>query len=335
MRLREIPRGWIFALKLLVSTSLVIWIVKDVDFNAVVEVLQQASIPILCLAFLLFLLGYILTAIRWRFLMSIHGVDPPLSVLVQSFMVGIFFNNLLPSTIGGDISRMYDVWRIVKDRVSAVSVILVDRFFGILALILWASLAVVVTPEIRTISVVVGPVLMILALALVVAAMIFGRPRRVALPLIERLRYFCARGPGYLEGPVGKFLNAFGPYYKHNRVLLKALGVSLILQANVIFHFWLVAWALHIEISIFAMCAIIPCALIIMLLPISVNAIGVREVTFVYFLGFFGVSNENAVVFAWIAFLFVIAQGLLGGVVFALRRSPPDLSQHPQTADRS
>ena len=109
--------------------------------------------------------------------------------------------------------------------------------------------------------------------------------------------------------------------------------VSLLLQLNVIFHFWLIGQAMHLDVSFFAMCVIIPCALMIMMLPISVNAIGVREVTFIYFLSFFGVSAENALVFAWIAFTFVLFQGLLGGIVFAFRRTPPDLSQHATTPE--
>ena len=319
-------RFWLFALKLVVSGGLLTWIVKDVDFSEVGAVMKNADIALLTFAFCLFFLGYLLTALRWRSLMSIHGVKPPLLVLVQSFMVGIFFNNLLPSTIGGDVSRMYDAWRIAKDKVSAVSVVLVDRFMGVLALILWASAAVCVSPEIRSIPAVTVPVLVVLAAALCLAALIFGRPRRLLASLTDLAGRLVSKGPSFLRGPAGKIMAAFGPYYDHNRVLLKALMVSLALQLNVIVHFWLIGKALNIEISLLAMCVIIPCSLMIMMLPISINAIGVREATFVYFMSFFGVNGEQAVVFAWIAFCFVLFQGLLGGIVFALRRAPPDLS---------
>ena len=120
-----------------IRCALVAWIVQDVDFSEIGGVLQQSNVTLLVFAFGLYFLGYFLTAVRWRLLISIHRVQPPLLVLVQSFMVGIFFNNFLPSTIGGDVSRMYDVWRIAKDKSSAVSVVLVDRFLGVTALILW------------------------------------------------------------------------------------------------------------------------------------------------------------------------------------------------------
>lgn len=320
-------RSWLLFFKLVVSVALVIWIVKDVDFADVGVVLTRTNVVFLVFAFFLFFVGYFLTAIRWRLLMSIHGVRPPLSVLVQSFMVGIFFNNFLPSTIGGDVSRMYDVWRIGKDKTSAVSVVLVDRFMGILALILWAVLALMISPPIRSVPEIYVPILVVFCAAICLAAFIFGRPRRMITMLTSQLSHIVAKGPSYIERPVSKILRASGPYYEDNAVLFKALLVSLLLQLNVIFHFWLIGQAMGIEVAFSAMCVIIPCALMIMMLPISVNAIGVREVTFVYFMSFFGVSDEKALVFAWIAFTFVLFQGLLGGIVFALRRAPPDLSQ--------
>jgi len=322
----------LFFLKLAVSIALVGWIIRDVDFSEVARVLQGSSVPVLVFAFGLYFIGYLLTAIRWRLLISIHGVRPPLLVLVQSFMVGIFFNNFLPSTIGGDVSRMYDVWRIAKDKSSAVSVVLVDRFLGVMALILWATVALLVSPEIRSLSTVYIPVLAVLGAAVAVAMFIFGRPRPLVAGLMSGLRHLASRAPSFAGRPIAKILNAFGPYYSHNAILIKALLVSLLLQLNVIIHFWLVTVALGIDVSFLAVCVIIPCVLMITMLPISINAIGVREVSFVYFMGLFGVSDENALVFAWVAFTFVIAQGLLGGIVFALRHAPPDLSQQGQPA---
>jgi uncharacterized protein (TIRG00374 family) len=324
-------RVLLFAVKLAVSVALVAWIIQGVDFSEIGRVLQRSNVSLLVFAFGLYFLGYFLTAVRWRLLISIHGVRPPLLVLVQSFMVGIFFNNFLPSTIGGDVSRMYDVWRIAKDKSSAVSVVLVDRFLGVTALILWATVALLVSPEIRSQSTVTIPVLVVLALAVALVMLIFGRPRAMVAGLMSAMRRLAARAPSFAGKPIGKILNAFGPYYSHNRVLVKALLISLLLQLNVIIHFWLVAVALEIDLSLFAMCVIIPCILMITMLPISINAIGVREVSFVYFMGLFGVSDENALVFAWIAFTFVIVQGFLGGVVFALRRAPPDLSEKDQS----
>ncbi len=57
-----------------------------------------------------------------------------------------------------------------------------------------------------------------------------------------------------------------------------------------------------------------------MMLPISVNGIGLRENTFFFFLGIFGIIKSNAIAFAWIEFSFILIQGIIGGLIYALRK---------------
>lgn len=60
-----------------------------------------------------------------------------------------------------------------------------------------------------------------------------------------------------------------------------------------------------------------------MMLPVSANAIGLREGAFVFFFSSYGVSTERAGAFAWLAYGTVLLLGLVGGVVYALRRDSP------------
>ena len=68
-------KALIFSLKLLVSVLLVTWIVKDVDFYEIGEVLKHSNIPLLIFAFCMYFVGYVLTAIRWRLLISIQAIQ--------------------------------------------------------------------------------------------------------------------------------------------------------------------------------------------------------------------------------------------------------------------
>src|SRR5690606_28322746 len=65
---------------------------------------------------------------------------------------------------------------------------------------------------------------------------------------------------------------------------------------------------------------IIPAALLVMMAPVSINGIGLREGAFAFFFGLFGVGRAEAVAFAWIAYGLLLIQGLLGGLVYAFRR---------------
>ncbi len=111
-------------------------------------------------------------------------------------------------------------------------------------------------------------------------------------------------------------------------MLLSALLLSVVFQAATVIHYYLIAAALNLPISLLAFFVIVPLAIIIMMLPVSINAIGLREGAFVFFFASYGVSTERAVAFAWLVYGTVLLLGIVGGVVYALRsESPPEGSR--------
>jgi hypothetical protein len=102
--------------------------------------------------------------------------------------------------------------------------------------------------------------------------------------------------------------------------LVKALVLSMLLQVNVIIHYYLIALALGLSLPFYSFFLIIPLATVIMMVPISVNAIGIRENVFAFFFAPFGILVPQAVAFAWLAYGMVLIQGVLGGIVYGLRR---------------
>jgi hypothetical protein len=65
---------------------------------------------------------------------------------------------------------------------------------------------------------------------------------------------------------------------------------------------------------------VVPIAVFVMMVPISINAIGVREAIFVFIFSQYGVAEEQSLLVGLIAYGFSLLQGILGGIVFALRR---------------
>jgi hypothetical protein len=82
----------------------------------------------------------------------------------------------------------------------------------------------------------------------------------------------------------------------------------------------LIGKALHLPIGLGTFFLVIPLALFIMLVPISINAVGVREWAFVFLLGLYGVAKPDALAMAWISYAFMVIQGIGGGLVYAFRR---------------
>jgi len=231
-------------------------------------------------------------------------------------MVALFFNNFLPSTVGGDAMRVYDSWRFGGSKTRAVAVVFTDRIFGMLALMVIATLAAMMSEDVAKIA----PNLywwlgLTLAGLMVVVGVIFFTDKLSRL-LLKGL----ANAPVTILRKLGeKLTDVVQAFHGRHDVAVKALGLSILLQVNVIIHFYLIGYALQLSVPMLAFFVIIPIAIVIMMLPVTINGIGIRESVFVFFLGTYGVAQVDAVAFAWISFGFVITQGVVGGIVYALR----------------
>ena len=304
-------------LKISLSIALILWITQGVALDSVFAVITESSASLLILAFSLFFVGYVIAAFRWRTLIRVQDGDAPIFFLVRSFMVALFFNNFLPSTVGGDVVRMYDSWRLGNTKSDAVTVVLVDRFLGVIVLFCFALLALVfdetVASEVPFITAWVTAGLAGMGIA---TWLVLKIPVSITQRLSSAKSGVMARIGGILE----KVHRSFQAYRQARSAVLRALGLSVLLQVNVVVHFILVARAVGIDVPAESMFLIIPVAVFVMMVPISINAIGVREAVFVFLLSLYGVQSVEALAFAWIAYSFTLLQGVLGGLVFALRR---------------
>ena len=228
----------------------------------------------------------------------------------------MFFNQFLPSTVGGDTVRAYDSYRLGKNKANAVSVIIVDRFLGLLILLLFASVAIFYLTDL---SVKISFIYLWIAGAIVIASLtilIIFFPSKKILHWLDNIQVpVINKFTKIFRSIVDSFLQ----FKKHKKALFKALLISLLLQTNVIIYYFLISHSLVFGIELTYFFLIIPLSIFIMMLPISINGIGLRENVFFLFLSNFAIGSSEAVAFAWIEFSFVIILGLIGGIVYSLR----------------
>jgi uncharacterized membrane protein YbhN (UPF0104 family) len=286
-------------LRLAVSAVLIAWILSRTPFREVAAAFRSADLRFVLLAFALNPLGYLASVRRWRLLIRAQGGDATLPFLVRSFLVGVFFNNLLPSTIGGDTVRAMDISRAGGartgvGRAKAVAIVFVDRFVGLLALMLFAALSVLVSGRLtERVPALYAWVLGGAAVLGLIAGLLFVLPKIVATR-------FSFHWPG--------------------SVLARAFAWSLFLQTLVVLNGYFLSRALHVPIPLPAFFLIVPLALFVMMLPVSINAIGVRENVWAFFFAAFGVPAALGVAVAWLDYGLVLLQALVGGLVYAGRR---------------
>src|SRR5690606_21312134 len=114
-----------------------LWLLLSrVDLGRLWQTARTASPAWMAGALGLYLLMCVMSAWRWRILLRAQHVLVPIGMLTTSFLVATFFNNFLPSNIGGDVVRLGDTARAAGSKTLATTVVLLDRGIGLLGLIL-------------------------------------------------------------------------------------------------------------------------------------------------------------------------------------------------------
>ena len=123
----------VMGVKLAVSIVLLVVLFERVDMPSLWSSARRASIPWLLAAFALNTPVVIAGTWRWRLLLEAQQIDLPPRRLLGSFLVASFFNNFLPSNIGGDVIRIKDTARAAGSKTLATTIVAVDRTLGLLA----------------------------------------------------------------------------------------------------------------------------------------------------------------------------------------------------------
>jgi uncharacterized protein (TIRG00374 family) len=325
-------KAGLITFKVIISIGLISWLLSRADLSQIWQTIQSANMGLLILAFAMFYIAYFITSKRWQLLLAALDVPARLTTLVQSFAIAIFFNNFLPSTIGGDAFRIYDSYRLGAGKARAVAVIFIDRIIGLSALLILAFVASLIAGEVAA-QIPLLRLFLVAAVAgiAILAWIVFGNGGKALLALTK------GDNPVFkiAHRIMDKLYSGFHLFQGRSDVMFKAIGLSLLLQTNVVIHCLIIVAALHIEVPTIALFIIIPLSYLIMTAPISINGIGLRESVFVFFFGLYGVSQEQALAFAFVSFGMILAQGVVGGIVFMLRRSESaSVQSHSKTPQK-
>jgi uncharacterized protein (TIRG00374 family) len=308
------------SIKVVISAALIAWIIQGVELSEIFAIIGSANIFILLFAFVFKLIGYYISAIRWRILLRAQGADAPIPFLVSSYFVGFFLNNILPSSIGGDVVRIYDSWRAGTNRPTAVIVVFVDRFLGSIALLFFILATLLIPIQLPAgLPVSRAAIFAVTVSMIALCWFIFVAPRTLS-KFIGRLNLPIL---GKLNATLVKIADAFDIFQQKRGALLNSMLLSIALQVNVVLYHYIVAESLNLSVPFYSYFITIPLYTLITTLPISINGIGVRENLFIFFFALFGVPRTEALAYSWLLYGILIVQGLLGGLVYALRRDLP------------
>ncbi len=310
--------------KILVSIVLLGYLFTKTDTQALVARVRNGDTLLLALAALLYLVVIGLSTWRWGVLLKGQGYPAPLRQLSASYLVATFFNNFLPSNIGGDLIRVRDGKQLTGSTTSSLAIVAIDRILGFGALYLLAVVAYTLADEQE--RQLAGARLILLALALVFGAIayIYFMPG-TAGGLMQRTGLI--KLP-WLRERFETVQSAVHVYRAQMRAVWLAFASSVGLQTLLVLYYFVVAHALGIRLPFSACFLMIPLCSLIQAVPISFNGWGVREGVFILYFRQLGLADarntDNALAFSLLGAGLIVLLSLSGALVWTARGRYPD-----------
>ena len=314
---RKNKKAIFLVIRIAISASLIAYLIKTQikSFSDIVEILKSSDKVLLLLSLSTHALGTYITAVRWKALLKTQKVKLGTATLSVTVLIGSFFNNFLPTSIGGDVFRTYDASKKGKIPLStSASIILVERFSGVVSAATYAIIALFLGFTAIGHRSVIIPIVIFFVVSVILAFLIIN-PSLFGLGKISGRFRFTRK----LTEKLFNFYNTLASFKKYKLVLVEVLIFSFLLQFTVILNYYLAARALGINLNLTAFIFIVPVVATIAMIPISVGGIGLRENSLAFIMVAMGVNNEKAALCSLLILFMLIIMGIIGGIIYIVR----------------
>jgi uncharacterized protein (TIRG00374 family) len=285
-----------------------------------IESLRTVNFPLLGLSLILSILSVASKAWRWGIVLRHRGIAVKSTSLLITYFIGMFFNNFLPSGIGGDAIRAVASARETGKPAEAITAVILERGSGMLALFTAGSVGLLLYPGH---GLPIGVVILVHGLFIGAIMGTWLLWQGFTGKLLSRIgKWIDSHAPRPLSKAWGMGLSVyeeFRSYRTERRLLFDILWQSVVTLLLTIASLYALIGALGQTVSIGGFAAAISIATAIDLIPISPNGLGVREGVYIYLLGQLGVSAGVGLAFGILIRLLVLIQALIGGVAFVTR----------------
>lgn len=296
------------ALKIIVSLGLLALLATRLDWAEVLARAGQLTWWMLPVAVAIQMLVWALSNLRWWLLLRVHSLGHTYPELIKPTFIGAFFNNLLPSSTGGDLFRMYHVYRQGHGPAAAVSPIVTERAVGLLCMVALAAVMIFQFSDESRLFQGLRTVLLWLVVAGTAGVLIVSVPATyyVFHRFLQRWDRFRP-----VAGLLG-ITEAIHTYLSRPLILMSLVLVSLLLQALQIVIFLILGAGVEASLAPSQYLFIVPVVLVAASIPVTVGGLGVREAAAVTLFTAAGMSTGHAAAVSLLFIPVLLLSGLPG-----------------------
>lgn len=302
-------------IRVVVSVGLLVYLIHLADLDKIYTSLQKVDLKYFGLALLIFMVGLLLLTKRWQILLNQVKIPQKFSRLINFYFIGYFFNNFLPTTIGGDVSRAYYVAKASGKKPHSIGTILLDRMMGLLATLTLAAVSMFwVFQYFHTSRIIIFTILLFAFVIFVLLNLLIPSTFNFTSRVLRKIRFF------NLGEKIQKVLATIHEYRESKKTILYVFIISIASQVTLIVMNYVLAQALNLElVTLGFLFLVIPVTFIMGLFP-SVNGLGVRDTGYVLLLTRIGLSPAEALSLSILNTLVPVLISLYGGLLLIFYR---------------
>ncbi len=282
-------------IKVFVSFIFIYAVVSKLDLNQIVYEFKIIKLNYFILAALLYLSTMLVSTKRWSYFVK---AEKSFFELFQLYMVGTFFNLFLPGTVGGDVVKAYYLYKGTQKRGDSLVSVFMERYMGLLALLLIATVSIVVGYNYVKGTFVIKFFIIILLVFIGGTIFVSFFPYEIFYKRLKDVR-----------------LN-IRDFIFHRRIFLATLFLSLIVQALGNFVVYLLAESINMDLPMSIHFMFVPVISVISMIPVSFSGIGLREYLFLHFYGLVNITKEKAVILSILWFVVMVVTGIVGMIFY-------------------
>jgi hypothetical protein len=295
-----------------VSVGILGWLLLRTDWEQARSSVTDIRPIWFVAALLLHTIAQVVSSLRWQMLARPLGFDEPLRRYVGFYFLGMYFNLLLPTTVGGDVARAWYLNGGSGRKTAAFLSVLIERGSGLLVLVALAVIAAGVSPVplpswVRLTIAAVSLSAVVGLIAMAVLARLVRRSSRAA-PSSRWLAKFWRLA--------ADFARAESLFRRLPRLIVATTFLSLLVQSASVAIVWFAGLAMGQDISLIYLAVAVPLVTLLTMLPVSLNGMGIREAGMSLFLAPAGVPAGIAVSLAFLWFAVTTIVSLGGGAVY-------------------
>lgn len=290
------------------AIAFIVYSYRDILPNVLIS-LKATDLHLFSISIIIFFVGLIFIAIRLMRLLKALNIHLSLWHNYLANLIFLFINNIFPTALGGELIKALYVYKKTGGRKDSFGTVFVDRLLGLVTLSLIGIVAVVFIRKEMLTAKVFNSITFLACFTFLLAGIIFSTSvnkmlRSARLPFVS----------AGLSEKLKEIYEVMHQYRNNPQLILQALGLSLIAQFFFIMTSYTIAQSLDISIHLSFFFFFVPIFAILTLAP-SINGIGIREATFLFYLSDHA-TPEKILAFSFLTTIHLVLVGIICGIFY-------------------